>query len=444
MSIIAPLNFEQKKATAILLAGTFLEYFDLMLYLHMAVFLNELFFPKISPHLSNLIAATGFCSVFVFRPIGALFFGYIGDIYGRKSTVIMTTTMMSICCIAMAFMPTYQQIGITAAWLVTICRIVQGLSSMGEVIGAQIYLSELIKKPDCYPIVNFIGCSCVVGSFAALAMSNAVLGFGFEWRIAFLIGALIAIVGSVARTALRETPEFANAQLKLKKIFKQANLEADDILKSDPIVNEKVNQKTSLAYFFLQCGRPVCFYFLYVYCACILKNSFNYSPQQIIQHNLIVSFAEFIVMLFNTYLCYKICPLKIIKVRVYVFCIFIIFLPYLLANTSTIFQLYCIQFVVAIFQPTSSPAEAILFTNFPVFKRFRYISFLYAISRALVFIITSFGFVYLTKIFDYFGLLIIFIPLMIVFIPSVNHFARLERSSKSKFHFSQTEVFQAV
>ena len=444
MSIIPSLNLEQKKATTILLAGTFLEYFDLMLYLHMAVFLNELFFPKISPHLSNLIAATGFCSVFVFRPIGALVFGYIGDIYGRKSTVIITTTMMSICCLAMAFMPTYDQIGITAAWLVTICRIVQGLSSMGEVIGAQIYLSEFKKKPTCYPGVNFIGCSCVVGSFAALAMSNAILGIGFEWRIAFLIGALIAVVGSVARTALRETPEFANAQLKLKKIFKQADLNANDILKSDPIVNEKVNQKTSLAYFFLQCGRPVCFYFLYVYCACILKNSFNYSPQQIIQHNLVISLSEFIVMLCNTYLCCKICPLKIIKARVCVFSIFIIFLPYFLTNTSTIFQLDCIQFVVAIFQPTSSPAEAILFTNFPVFKRFRYISFLYAVSRALVFIITSFGFVYLTKTFDYWGLLIIFIPLMIIFIPSLDHFSKLERSSQSKFYASQTEVIQTI
>ena len=275
-------------------------------------------------------------------------------------------------------------------------------------------------------------------------MSNAILGIGFEWRVAFLIGALIAVVGSVARTALRETPEFANARLKLKKIFKQADLNANDILKSDPIVNEKVNQKTSLAYFFLQCGRPVCFYFLYVYCACILKNSFNYSPQQIIQHNLVISLSEFIVMLFNTYLCYKICPLKIIKARVYVFSIFIIFLPYLLTNTSTVFQLYCIQFVVAIFQPTSSPAEAILFTNFPVFKRFRYISFLYAVSRALVFIITSFGFVYLTKTFDYWGLLIIFIPLMIVFIPSVDHFAKLERSSQSKFYATQTEVVQTI
>ena len=150
MSILKSLNFEQKKAIAILLVGTFLEYFDLMLYLHMAVFLNELFFPKISPHLSHLVAATGFCSTFVFRPIGALFFGYIGDIYGRKSTVIITTTMMSICCITMAFMATYDQIGITAAWLVTICRIIQGLSSMGEVIGAQIYLSEFVKKPECY------------------------------------------------------------------------------------------------------------------------------------------------------------------------------------------------------------------------------------------------------------------------------------------------------
>ena len=429
MGIIKALSFEQKKAIGILSIGTFLEYFDLMLYLHMAVFLNELFFPKVSPHLSNLIAATGYCSVYVFRPIGALIFGYIGDTYGRKSTVIITTTMMSICCICMACMPTYAQIGITAAWLVTICRIIQGLSSMSEVIGAQIYLAEIVKKPESNPVVNFIGCSCVVGSFSALAISNAILSVGMNWRFAFLAGALIAVVGSVARATLRETPEFANSHLKLSKILKQAGLVASSVLKSDPIVNEKVNQKISLSYFFLQCGRPICFYFLYVYCASILQNSFNYTSKDVVQHNLIIALAEFIVMLSNTYLCYKICPLKIIRIRSYIFFGFIIWLPYLLANTNTIFKLYFIQIMVTVFQPTSSPAEAVIFTSFPVFKRFRYISFLYSIARALVYIVTSFGFVYLTDLFGYSGLLIIFIPLMIFFISGVHYFLKLQKLS---------------
>ena len=143
MSILKSLTREQKEAVGLLQIGTFLEYFDLMLYVHMAVLLNELFFPKTDPHTAALLSAFAFCSTFVLRPFGALIFGYIGDNIGRKTTVIITTMMMAVSCIIMANLPTYAQVGITATWVVTICRIVQGLSSMGEMMGAQIYITEI-------------------------------------------------------------------------------------------------------------------------------------------------------------------------------------------------------------------------------------------------------------------------------------------------------------
>ena len=96
---------------------------DLMLYVHMAVLLNELFFPKTDPFTASLLAAFAFCSTYVLRPIGALIFGYIGDNIGRKATVIITTMMMSLSCILMASLPTYSQIGITAAWELSLIHI---------------------------------------------------------------------------------------------------------------------------------------------------------------------------------------------------------------------------------------------------------------------------------------------------------------------------------
>ena len=141
MSILGSLNREQKEAVGLLQIGTFLEYFDLMLYVHMAVLLNELFFPKTDPHTTSLVVAFAFCSTWVFRPFGALIFGYIGDNIGRKTTVIITTMMMSVSCVVMATLPTYAQIGITATLVMTVCRIVQGLSSMGECIGCLLYTS---------------------------------------------------------------------------------------------------------------------------------------------------------------------------------------------------------------------------------------------------------------------------------------------------------------
>ena len=222
MGILSSLNRTQKEAVGLLQVGTFLEYFDLMLYVHMAVLLNDLFFPKTDPKTASLLTAFAFCSTYLLRPFGAIFFGYIGDHLGRKTTVIMTTMIMSVSCIIMATLPTYAQIGITAAWIVTICRIAQGLSSMGEILGAEIYMTEITKPPVQYPAVGLIGCASRVGTVAALGVAMLVTSQGFNWRNGFWIGAAIAVVGSVARTRLRETQEFVDMKRRMKRAFEDA------------------------------------------------------------------------------------------------------------------------------------------------------------------------------------------------------------------------------
>ena len=206
------LTKEQKQAIGLLSIGTFLEYFDLMLYVHMAVLLNELFFPKTDPFTTSLLAALAFCSTYLIRPLGAVIFGYIGDNIGRTFTVVVTTTMMALSSLAIFFLPTYAQIGITASWLITILRMIQGLSSMGEIIGAELYLTELIKPPKQYFAVAFIVFMSSVGTFAALGMASIILQYNIDWRYAFLIGSFIALIGVIARTSLRETPEFLAAK----------------------------------------------------------------------------------------------------------------------------------------------------------------------------------------------------------------------------------------
>ncbi len=138
----------------------------------MAVVLNETFFPKTDPHTASLLAAFTFCITFVFRPIGALVFGWMGDHIGRKATIVMTTVIMSISCIVMANLPTYAQIGISAAWIMTFCRMAQGMSSMGEIFGGQIYLAESIRRPVSYPAVAFLIVAAEVGAMAALGIAT--------------------------------------------------------------------------------------------------------------------------------------------------------------------------------------------------------------------------------------------------------------------------------
>lgn len=102
----------------------------------MAAFLNELFFEPADSHFTSLMMSFAFCTTFVFRPVGALIFGWLGGNIGRKSTVIITTFMMAVSCFVMANLPTYAQIGVAATWIIIICRIVQGMTSMGEIVGA--------------------------------------------------------------------------------------------------------------------------------------------------------------------------------------------------------------------------------------------------------------------------------------------------------------------
>ncbi len=420
------LTKEQKEAIGLLSIGTFLEYFDLMLYVHMAVLLNELFFPKTDPFTASLHAAFAFCSVFVLRPFGALIFGYIGDKIGRKATVIITTFLMSISCIIMATLPTYDQIGIAAAWLVTICRMLQGLSSMGEIVGAEIYLTEFVKPPKQYPMVMLIAIASMLGGTAALCMAFVATRYEVNWRIAFWIGAGIAIVGGVARTALKETTDFADAKRRLKAILDKANTNNIKEL-NDPIIKERINMHTAIAFFFIQCGWPTCFYFTYVYCANILKKSFAFTAEQVIQQNFIVSIVGLIGYIILLYLSYKIHPIKILRFKVAVFLPFVLFCPYIFYNLADPTGVFLVQAFAVLFVLSTNPATPIFYSYFPIFKRFSCAGFTYAFSRIFMHVATSFGLIYSEKYFGNWGLLLIMLPVTLGYGFGILYFVKREK-----------------
>ncbi len=423
---------QQKEAIGLLSIGTFLEYFDLMLYVHMAVLLNELFFPKTDPHTTALLSAFAFCTTFVFRPIGALIFGWLGDNIGRKSTVIITTFMMAVSCFTMANLPTYEQIGITASWLLTLCRIMQGMSSMGEIMGAEIYLAEATKPPIQYPVVSLMSTFSSFGTMVALAIASLVTSYNFNWRHAFMCGAGVALVGVVARTSLRETPDFADAKRHLKRALHNVSDKISinqNRLENNLLINEKVSRKTAIAYFFINCSWPVSFYFTYIHCSNILKNSFNYSVEQVIHHNLIVSLVNLLVYITLTFLCYRIYPLIITRFRLKVFWVLALILPFCLNSVTDPIHVLLIQSSFMLFNPQGLPAIAIYIKHFPIFKRFSYTSWIFALSRALMYVVTSFGLVYLVEYFGHFGVIMIMLPISIGFAYGLNHFEKLEKEA---------------
>ncbi|WP_341750325.1 MFS transporter [Candidatus Tisiphia endosymbiont of Sialis lutaria] len=416
----------QKEAIGILSIGTFLEYFDLMLYVHMATFLNELFFEPTDFQTTSLRENFIFCITFVFRPIGALIFGWLGDNIGRKSTVIITTFLMSASCFVIANLPTYAQIGITATLIMTICRIIQGMASMGEIIGAELYLTETIKPPTQYASVGLMWIFGTLGGIGALGVAALVTSHGFNWRLAFWIGAAVALIGSVARDKLRETTEFVDAKRRIKRVLERINADPS-ILKDNPVWQAKVNRKTLIAFFLLQCVTPVCFYFIYIYCNNILKNSFGYTISEIIYHNFIVCIMELLTTSILCYLSLKVYPLLTIKIILIICSIFIIFCPYLLNNLNAPYQLFLIQFFMLLLQECVGSAGPIFYKSFPVFKRFTCATMTFAISRALMFVVTSFGFVYFIDYFGNWGLWVIMIPTIIGFAYGLFHFEKLTK-----------------
>ena len=389
----------------------------------MAVLLNEIFFPKTDPHTAALLSSFAFCSTFILRPFGALVFGYIGDNIGRKATVIITTMMMSTSCVVMATLPTYAQIGISAAWIVTICRIVQGLSSMGEVMGAYVYMTEITKPPLRYPAVSFISLASTLGASAALGVATLVTKFDINWRNAFWIGAGIALVGSVARTRLRETPDFIESKVKAA-IKRQKKL--DILVTESGEKGEAVDKKTILAFFLIYCGSPMCFYLVYINFNQILISKYNFSSADIIYNNFLLANLDILSCALLTFLSYKIYPLKILKFRSSLFIISWIFIPFMISNTTTHYQIFAIQFLLLATALDAWPANGVFIKHIPVLRRMTATSFIYAMTRAMMYIITSFGLVYLTDSLGYYGLWIVVIPVTVGYMWAVRYFEKLE------------------
>lgn len=437
MGMLSTLDREKKEAVGLLQIGTFLEYFDLMLYVHMAVILNDLFFPKSDPFTAQLLTAFAFSSTFVFKPFGALLFGYIGDKMGRKATVVMTTMIMSVTCFVMATLPTYAQIGITASVGITVCRMLQGISSLGESIGSEIYLSEITRPPIRYPVVGLIGTAGAFGSMASLGAADALIALGLNWRIVFLLGALIAVIGTMARTRLRETAEFADMKRRLQIAVEETRREglaqAADLLKSTShIWKERVEVKTAFAYFFAFCGWPVCFYISYMYCGTLLKQNFAMTGEQVVAHNFMLSVINFIGLLTFVLLTYKIYPLKILRAKLWIYFPFVILTPILLKYINSPMELLIFQSVGVVFGPSTIPAKAIFLVHFPIFKRFTYAGFIAALAHAMVYILTSFGLVYLSGVFGYWGVLLITLPTIVGFTLAVEYFDKLEKKAEAE------------
>jgi MFS transporter, MHS family, proline/betaine transporter len=199
--------------------GNVLEWYDFALYGYFAPVFAAMFFPSEQASVSLLSAFGVFAIGFLARPIGALLFGYIGDTIGRRDALAWSVILMAIPTVIVGLLPTYETIGIAAPLALTLCRFLQGLSVGGEFTGSVTFLVEHAAPSQRGYIGSWAGFSAQVGAllgsgvgaFVASIMTDEAL-HQWGWRLPFLLGSLIAVVGWYLRTHIPESPAFEQAR----------------------------------------------------------------------------------------------------------------------------------------------------------------------------------------------------------------------------------------
>ncbi|GAA5114724.1 MFS transporter [Orbus sasakiae] len=223
------------KATLSCWLGTTMEYVDFALYgLAAGLVFGDIFFPGETKTVALLSSFATYSVGFLARPIGAIFFGRLGDKKGRKLVLVITIALMGISTTLIGCIPSYHTIGIYAPICLVILRFAQGFGAGAELSGATVMLGEYAPTKHRGLIASIIGIGSNTGTLVASAVWLLVLTLGTQavidwaWRIPFIASALIAVAATLIRQHVRETPVFEKQQTE--------NAQAEQ---TPPTVNEK-------------------------------------------------------------------------------------------------------------------------------------------------------------------------------------------------------------
>ena len=195
--------------------GTVFEWYDFYIYAVLAPFFASVFFPPGNQTTALLNAFVNYAAGFLVRPFGALVFGRIGDLVGRKYTFLVTITVMGLSTALVGFLPTYASIGMVAPVLLLLLRLAQGLALGGEYGGAATYVAEHAPEDKRGAHTAWIQTTATVGLFLALVVifvcRNLMTVDDFRswgWRIPFILSIILLVISIYIRLKLNESPMF--------------------------------------------------------------------------------------------------------------------------------------------------------------------------------------------------------------------------------------------
>lgn len=283
-----------RKQVTLCSIGTILEWYDFALFACLAPILSEIFFPKTN-HLAAMMATFAiFASGYIMRPIGAVFFGHLGDTLGRKYTLLITIFSMTFATTAIGLIPT----GSTFATIgLVICRLIQGFATSGEYPGGLALLAEQNSQRRPAFIASFgifgTGAGCFAGALV-YAIVLKIVGHTemvqWGWRIPFLLGGPLGICGYFLRKYIFESNQFE--QIKQKKLISRAPLFL--------LLKEHRHTLGAMLCISILCNALV--YVNLIYFGSVSLNTHKLDADTVMYLNLVVTFVYTIAVLFFGFL----------------------------------------------------------------------------------------------------------------------------------------------
>ncbi len=364
---------EKKKIVGAFL-GTIVEYYDYSLYGFSAGIIALKFFPELEK-IQSLMYVFGIYAIsYLSKPLGSLIFSFIGDFYGRLISLRITIIGIAIPTFTIGILPDFNSIGITAAYILIICRFMQGFFLGGEYDGAAIYVIEHLGKKNHYTASAITRASGVIGLLLGIAVTNlfnSSLFPNWAWRMPFILSLPLAFLTIYCRKFLTETPDFNSSIQQKIEIDRLASL-------------IKRNSLTLLLAILLAGGFGITYQLSIIF----MK---QYLPIAIpATSTIITSFSVFIVFIFGVsmpiagFLADKFGEMIIVKIS-----LLLTLIASGLLGTAIYYQLVNLTLISTIIlaisvAPFNALAHGIIIKAFPVNERYRGISLSHTIGSMLM------------------------------------------------------------
>lgn len=281
--------------------GNILEWYEYTLYAYFATVISKLFFPLDDHFVAMLLTFSTFAIGLAARPIGGIIFGFMGDRYSRKQTLMITMLMMSIPTMCIGCLPTYSQIGIMAPILLITLRILQGIALGGEFGASCVYLFESVPENKR----GFFGSIALTGVGLGLVLSSCTIFvvesfvseetvYAYAWRIPFFISVAGSLVAFYMRKTLLETGDFILAK-------KANNLVANPLKEMF-----RHHKATLLSLFAIFLTTQVSFFVVFIYGKTMMIDFLNFSSREAGKYILMTVMSYTVATVFFGYLSDKI------------------------------------------------------------------------------------------------------------------------------------------